>query len=909
MAQTQSLVGQIISHYQILEKLGGGGMGIVYKAEDVRLHRLVALKFLPEELAEDQQALARFQREAQSASALNHPNICTIHDIGQENGRAFIAMEFLDGMTLKHLIERRALKTDEVLDFGTDIADALDAAHTKGIIHRDIKPANIFITHRGHAKILDFGLAKATGTNPRDEADVNGLTMDAKEEFLTSPGAAVGTIAYMSPEQVRGEKLDSRTDLFSFGVVLYEMATGKRPFAGTTSGVIFDAILNRAPTPPVKLNPGMPPRLEEIINKALEKDREIRCQTAAELRADLKRLKRDTTSAQSGQHVSAVTTRQAAAGKRRWMWLAIFGSIAAVLVAALGLRYWWSAEPSKPLNAWKETQITHNSSEGTLVMGNAISPDGKYIAFVDGGGLHMSLADSGETHDIPEPAEIRDRLRSVSWFPDGQRLILESSSDNEGDILWLSSIFGGVPQKLQTNSFSGVAATDSSIAFISGKGHEIWVSGPNGENPRKVLASNSDTYCAVTWSPLSRRLAYAMKKVGTELGGSLATVTVDGKAPTIVYSSDSMRCGDATPLVWMHDGRVIFEQDEPPPSYSANLWAIRMDPRTGRASGQPEKLTSWYGFVPWYLSASRDGNRLALTKARDWYDVYLAELQDRGTHTGVPKRLSLGENFDLPYAWSRDNKSIIFSSDRNQRFQIFRQQIDQNSAELLVSGANDLSLDNPTVSADGAWVLYWSFSRAARSAGDPFSVMRVPISGGAPDTVLNGTFSLRVGMFCPVATTAVCAFSKGENDGMVFYSLDPLRGLGKELGRTKIEDGDDLNLAIAPDGGRLALSSPEQLPEKIRIIDLAKRTENDIQLPKGVMIYSLAWAADGKFLLASVPLASGYKVMQVGLDGSTHILWDGGKHELLNVVPSPNGRYIAFGQRTLENNVWLLDSQ
>jgi serine/threonine protein kinase len=492
MSGTASFIGQTISHYRILEKLGGGGMGVVYKAEDMRLHRFVALKFLPEDLALDRQALARFQREAQAASALSHPNICTIHDIGEQGKQTFIAMEFLDGVTLKQRISGRPVELDVLLPLAIEIADALDAAHAEGIIHRDIKPANIFVTKRGHAKILDFGLAKIKFTG----ADASGITItgDATEnvgaEHLTSPGSTLGTVAYMSPEQVRGTELDSRTDLFSFGVVLYEMATGVLPFRGDSSGVIFDGILNRTAVVPVRLNPDLPAELERIINRALEKDRELRYQHASDMRAELKRMRRDSDSRRLTvpSPNPPVPSRSA-----RWNSLTLgkFVLPLAALLAALAIAaiLWFQKTEHFWRNPIADARFQTVTDFDGVAQDAAVSRDGHFVAFLSDREGQMDVwvtqVGSGQFHNLTHGTAtslVNPDVRTMGFSPDGSLVtfwVRKQNAATGGDIsIWAVPTLGG-PQKPY---LEGVAEFDWShdgsqlVYHTPGPGDPLFVS-------------------------------------------------------------------------------------------------------------------------------------------------------------------------------------------------------------------------------------------------------------------------------------------------------------------------------------------------------------------------------------------------------------------------------------------------
>jgi Tol biopolymer transport system component len=585
MSGSDPLIGQTISHYRIMEKLGGGGMGVVYKAQDTRLDRFVALKFLPSGLSRDRQALERFHREAKAASALNHPNICTIYDIGEENGRVFIAMELLEGQTLKSRIVGGPIDPGVIAEIGAQIADALDAAHSHEIIHRDIKPANIFITRRGHAKILDFGLAKQMRKGLAAATTIDGTTVE-DDPLLTSPGEAVGTVAYMSPEQARGEELDARTDLFSFGIVLYEMATARQAFSGATSAVIFDAILHKAPTSPVRLNPQLPQELERILNKALEKDRNLRYQHASEMRADLKRLQRDTDSGRSGATVAEkepAVAQPARRARRYWMPVGVGLGILVLLVAGFELlRLRRAAPPSAARHDW--VQLTDFADSA---VSPALSPDGRMLAFIRGndtfvgdGQIYVKLLPDGEPVQLTN-----DHLNKMSpeFSPDGSTIAYTVAHGVPWDT-WVVPVLGGEPRLMLPNA-EGLTWIDP--------GHLLFSEFKSGIHMALATASVSRTESRDIYvPPRERGMAHRSALSPDHKWVLVAEMDNSGWLPCRLVPFDGSSAGrpvgpeeaGCTYAAWSPDGAWMYFSSDAGGRF--HIWRQRFP------NGEPEQVTS-----------------------------------------------------------------------------------------------------------------------------------------------------------------------------------------------------------------------------------------------------------------------------------------------------------------------------
>ncbi len=754
MLGTDSLIGQTISHYRIIEKLGGGGMGVVYKAEDTKLHRFVALKFLPDGFAPDSQTLSRFDREAQAASALNHPNICTIHEIGEHNGQPFIAMEFLDGVTLKHRINGKPIESDVLLTLAIQIADALRAAHAQGIVHRDIKPANLFVTKLGNAKVLDFGLAKVVPVGMSGAASqMPTVTMG---ELLTSPGATIGTIAYMSPEQARGEAIDARTDLFSFGAVLYEMATGTMAFSGNTAAVIHDAILNRAPIQLTKANANSPPELERIVNKALEKDRNLRYQSAAEMCADLLRLKRDTESrrgvasrpfAQSPDTTQEATSRSSLVlGKvngphstKWWIGLAALAVIAIVSITILTLRL------TVPLPLPKVSGYTQVTNDGTVKLWpqfsayTALVTDGSRVYFVKSPFVSPVLmqvsALGGETTAIAAPFPV-NRIGDIS--PDRSVLLIPKFAEEDEAPIWLLPLPTGTARRLgELLGHDGTWSPDGKrILFASGR--DLYFAHSDGAESKK-LASLPGIAWWPRWSPDGSHIRLSVLDSATQTD-SLWEVQADGThlhALLPGWNNPSQECcGNWTP-----DGKYyVFQSTR---NDQTHIWTT---PDKGgsflTAREGPVELTA--GPVSYFMPVpSLDGKRLfalgsqprgelqRFNRRTQQFETYLSGISADGvdfsrdgkwvTYTTYPEgslwrsKADGSERLQLTFPpmhaglprWSPDQKQIAFQAkSTDSGLKIYLVSAEGGSPQQLVPG--DQNEGDPNWSPNGNSLVFWS---------------------------------------------------------------------------------------------------------------------------------------------------------------------------------------------------------
>jgi len=889
-----------LDSYEIVAPLGSGGMGDVWLARDLRLKRDVAIKILPPHLKANSDRVSRFEQEARAASALNHPNVCTIYSVGTaEDGRLFIAMEYIDGTTLRQWLASNRPTLRQTLDITVQIASALGAAHAAGVIHRDVKPENIMIRGDGLVKVLDFGLAKldaAVADLPSAQTTHTALRTDCR--------VVMGTIAYMSPEQARGERLDTRTDIFSVGAVLYEIVTGRQAFSGTSTAVVHDAILNRRPTSALRVNPELPARFEDIVNKALEKDRDLRYQTISELRTDLMRLTRDL----DARTLDAGTADSMSTGARlrpRRLAVALALLIAAILaVIALvprGLRSLFRR------SEFTETQLTTNSSEAPVTAA-AISPDGKYVAYADLTGIHVRVIDSGETHTI-EAREIGD-VNRLGWFPDSARVVVSGIDAAESAVpsIWSVPILGGSPRKLRVDAMEASVSPDGlQIAFVDGARKTVWVMGGNGEDPHQVLTrtARDDFYLPSFWFK-DTRIAYGRTRLIEEKKG-LSTIMVslelrgpDGHTATLL-SDPGLRGATLMP-----DGRLVYALvAEPALNRGASLWEVDTDSRTGVPTGKPRRLHDWMAndYVLKFTSSS-DATRVVFLKQTPQQDVDIADLSSGGDLIS-PRRFTLDDSNDFPTNWTPDSKAILFTSDRNGSYDIFRQALDQRTPEAIVSGPDDES--GPTgVTPDGAWFYYIVAPKKWRAfALSKNTLMRRAASGGLPQQI--GEPRLQWASCAQLPATNCVLVEQDGKQRVTVYALDPVQGRGRMITSSEMEyKSAYYPSALSPDGTRVAFLMP--IERRMRIVSLEDGSAHDVPVadrPLDSQVFF--WSISGNGWYVSSPSSAGADLLYLDSNGRARVVSHQPAAVAVHGIPSPDGRHIALTYTTTISNVWMMN--
>ncbi|NDQ56995.1 MAG: protein kinase [Acidipila sp.] len=843
VADSSSRIGQTVSHYRIAEKLGGGGMGIVYKAEDTRLHRFVALKFLPDNVAKDAQALARFEREAQAASALNHPNICTIYDIGQEEGQAFIAMELLEGATLKYRIAGRPLDVETLLALGIEIAEALDAAHVKGIIHRDIKPANIFVTERGHAKVLDFGLAKVTASRVGARNADTLATFGVDSEQLTSPGSTLGTVAYMSPEQVRGKELDARSDLFSFGVVLYEMATGALPFRGETSAVITDAIMNRAFASPLRLNPDLPAKFEDIINKSLEKDCDLRYQSASDIRADLKRLRRDSDSGRistprtgvvsqpapepSGSsrtsisgNIAAPTAEQLPPGFARNKYLLPVAAIAAVaiIVAVVFAAYHFGAGSRAPGESAKIVQISHWDKP----MDHArLSPDGHTVAFTSPiGGISqvfIMLTSGGEPLQLT--SDEADKVVS-SFSPDGTEVYyLRVFGRDES---WVVPTLGGSPHRVVSGHALAPSPDGAFLYYTKIGTRAVFRANRAGLGEEQLFNFDAANF------PIVRILPFPD---GTRLlvftADSISFIETFHAYVLDLSQRSSLDLGEISGVVgaiaWAEAGKsILFSRTV---NGLTNIWKFNLKDKTSTqatfGTGPDESPMPDPAGKGLYLVSGKSSGFLTAYNIASKSSIDIAS-----------------ENATQP-AISHDGKRLMYITiPAKDRMELWVADID---------GSNKLRLSTATSLATASWAQdNTRLTFIVEEKGQPGKAYIVSADGsGLHPLTWNGGTIQSVLWSGDQKSIYVNSFDKGIPNGTIWQ--ESAEGSSPE----KLIDGCGFAWDVAPGGQYLLSLIPGGDKAGIYGISIAEKTCTS--LVPGVVTFSILFAPDGKSILYAIP--------------------------------------------------------